>query len=224
VTDAVLIDVLQGLRPWRSVGDSVDWELALFAYDVPPGVHVAGVPVPPGVYTREVTGDGRTVIAHRWINHAALVDVLDRVEQRHFLFEHIDHADSRFVAAHTDALHMAADQVLALIEADETADGPLHDAAIRCWHDLNTRLDPRPYIERLALIEGIPGYLQDEFVTAAIDRTDTLLHQRDWKLTPHEADLAGLGIMQDGRDPHLNQPHDPPADRRRSDPGRPGDH
>jgi hypothetical protein len=47
VTDAVLIDVLQGLQAWRSVGDSVDWELALFAYDVPPGVHVAGVPVPP---------------------------------------------------------------------------------------------------------------------------------------------------------------------------------
>lgn len=192
VTDGLLIEALHGLPPWRSVGDSLDWEVAVFAYDVPPGVHVDGVPVPDGLYSREVTGDGRTVIAHRWVNRAALIDRLNAVEHRHLLFEHIDHADHRFVAAHTAAIHAGADRVLALIEHDERAGGRLYDAAIRCWHDLSRHLDPRSYIEGLPPPGEVPSYREDEFATAVTDRTDTLLHQRDRQLTPDEADAAGL--------------------------------
>jgi hypothetical protein len=203
VTDYRVIEMLQELQPWRSVGDSVDWEIAVFAYDVPGGVDIDGIPVRPGLYTREVTGDGRTVTAHRWTDGDALVDRLDQVEHQHFLFEHIDHAGRRFVTDHTDAIHDHAGRVLALIEADEAADGPLYDAAVRCWLDLSTYLDPRPYVEDLSRPAEIPGYLDDEFVTAVTDRADTLLHQRDRMLSFDEADTAGLdATLRDGRAPH----------------------
>lgn len=202
VTDDLLIDALQGLQPWRSVGDSVDWEIALFAYDVPTDVRVQGVPIPAGLYVREVTGDGRHVIAQRWTDRAALIEHLNTVEHRHFLFEHITHADPRFVAAHTDAIHAHAVRVFALIEADERAGGPLHDATIRCWHDLSRHIGHCSYLQGLPWPGEIASYLEDEFVTAVVDRTDTLLHQRDRLLSFDEAEAAGLdGTGRDGRDP-----------------------
>jgi hypothetical protein len=36
VTDDSFVEALQGLEPWRSVGDSLDGDLAVIAYDVPP--------------------------------------------------------------------------------------------------------------------------------------------------------------------------------------------
>jgi hypothetical protein len=203
VTDYRVIEMLQGLEPWRAVGDSVDWEIAVFAYDVPAGVDIDGIPVRPGLYTREVTGDGRTVTAHRWTDHDALVERLDQVEHRHVLFEHIAHAAPGFVAEHADAIHTYADRLLALIEGDEAAGRPLHDAVIRCWFDVGRYLDPRPYVEDLSRPAEIADYLDDEFVTAVSDRTDTLLHQRDRVLTFDEADAAGLdATLRDGRAPH----------------------
>ena len=156
VTDDLVVDVLQGLEPWRSVGDSLDWDLALFAYDVPAGISVMDVPVTAGLYTREVTGDGRHVIAYRWTDRAALVERLDDVEKRHYLFEHIAHADPRFVAAHRDAIHADGDRALALIEGDERDGGPLYDAPIQCWHDLSRYVDDRCYVEELPQRRGVP--------------------------------------------------------------------
>jgi hypothetical protein len=203
VTDDLVVEVLQGLDPWRSVGDSLDWDLALFAYDVPADISVMGVPVPAGLYTREVTGDGRHVIAHRWTDRAALVERLDDVEKRHYLFEHIAHADPRFVAAHTDVIHADAERALALIEGDERDGGPLYDAAIRCWHDLSRYLGHRSYVEDLPRSNDVAAHWEDEWVTAVTDRTDTLLHQRDRPLSFDEAEAAGVdGTLRDGSEPH----------------------
>jgi hypothetical protein len=204
VTDDLLIEALHGLEPWRSVGDSIDWEIALFAYDVPAAIEVQGVPVPAGLYTREVTGDGRHVIAHRWTNRAALVELLNDVEHRHFLFEHIAHAEPRFVAAHTDAIHEDAQRTLASIERDERADGRLHDALIRCWHDLARYIDERACIEDAPRGPSTAAYRDDyDFVTAVIDHTDTLLHERDRVLSFDEAEAAGLdGTLRNGSEPH----------------------
>jgi hypothetical protein len=203
VTDDV-VDVLQELQPWRSVGDSLDWDLALFAYDVPAGISVRGVPLPAGLYTREVTGDGRHVIAHGWTDRAALVERLDDVEKRHFLFEHIAHADPRFVAAHRDAIHADAERALALIEGDERDDGSLYDAPIQCWHDLSRYGDDRRYVDYLPQNSSVVAYRdEDEFVTAVQDRTDTLLHQRDRLLSFDEAEAAGFDATgRDGSEPH----------------------
>lgn len=202
VTDDLLIDALQGLEPWRSVGDSVDWEIALFAYDVPAVISVMGVPLPAGLYTREVTGDGRHVIAHRWTDRAALVELFDDVAKRHYLFEHIAHADPRFVAAHTDVIHADAERVLARIEGDERDGGPLYDAPIRCWYDLSRHVGQSFYFEDLPCSGDIAAHLEDEFVAAVTDRTDTLLHHRDRVLSVVEAVAAGFdGTGRDGREP-----------------------
>lgn len=202
VTDDLLIETLHGLPPWRAVGDSIDWEIALIAYDVPADIEVEGVPVPAGLYVREVTGDGRHVIAHRWTDRAALVERLDDVEHRHFLFEHIAHADPRFVAGHTDAIEADAQRVLAWIEDDEHAGGPLYDAPIRCWYDQSRYLGRRSYLENLPRLGELAPYAEDEFVTAVTDRVDTLLHQRDRLLSVDDAEAAGLdGTGRDGRAP-----------------------
>lgn len=202
VIDDRLIEALQGLPPWRAVGDSVDWEIALIAYDVAADIEVEGVPVPAGLYVREVTGDGRHVIAHRWTDRAALVERLDDVEHRYFLFEHIAHADPRFVAAHADAIRADARRVLAWIAGDEGAGGPLYDAPIRCWYDLSRYLGRRSYVEDLPRLGELAPYVEDEFLTAVTDRVDTLLHQRDRLLSVDEAEAAGLdGTGRDGRAP-----------------------
>jgi len=202
VTDDLVVDVLQLLDPWRSVGDSLDWDLALIAYELPADISVSGVPVPAGLYTREVTSDGRHVIAHRWTDRTALIERLDDVEKRHHLFEHIAHADPRFVAAHTDAILADAQRALALIEDDERDGGPLYNAPIRCWHDLSRYVDQHAYVEELSRSNDIAAHLEDEFVTAVTDRTDTLLHQRDRLLSFDEAEAAGFdGTGRDGSEP-----------------------
>jgi hypothetical protein len=202
VTDDLVIEVLQGLEPWRSVGDSLDWDLALSAYDVPADISVLGVRVPAGLYTREVTADGRHVIAHRWSDRLALVERLDDVEKRHYLFAHIAHADPRFIADHTQVIHADAQRALALIEGDERDGGPLHDAPIRCWHDLSRYVDQRPYVEDLPRSSDVAALWEDEFVTAVTERTDTLLHQRDRLLSFDEAEAAGFdGTGRDGSEP-----------------------
>jgi hypothetical protein len=202
VTDDDLVDALQGLQPWRAAGDSLDWDLALIAYDVPANTTVMGVPVPAGLYTREVTGDGRHVIAHLWTDRAALADRLDDVEKRHRLFVHIAHAAPRFVAAHTQQIRAGADRALALIERDERDGGPLYDAPIRCWHDLSRYVDDRRYIGELAQNAGVVASVDDEFVTAVQDHTDALLHHRDRLLSFDEAEAVGFdGTLRDGSEP-----------------------
>jgi hypothetical protein len=202
VTDDLVIDVLQGLEPWRSVGDSLDWDLALFAYNVPADISVFGVCVPAGLYTREVTVDGRHVIAQRWTDRLALVERLDDVELRHHLFTHIAHADPRFVAEHTDVIHAEAQRALALIEADERDGGPLYEAPIRCWHDLSRYVDQRRYVGDLPRAGDVAAPWEDEFVTAVADRADTLLHRRDRLLSVDEAKAAGCdGTGRDRGEP-----------------------
>jgi hypothetical protein len=196
-------DALQGLQPSRAAGDSLDWDLALFAYDVPTDIGVTGVCIPAGLYTREVTGGGRHVIAHRWSDREAWAERLDDVAERHYLFAHIAHADPRFVAAHTEAVQADADRVLALIERDERDGGPLYDAPTQCWHDLRRYVDEHAYLEDLPHNRTVAAHRgDDEFVTAVIDRTDTLLHQRDRPLSFDEAEAAGFdGTGRDGSAP-----------------------
>jgi hypothetical protein len=203
VTDEDLVEALQELQPWQAAGDSLDGDLALIAYDVPADITVAGVEVPAGLYTREVTGDGRHIISHRWSDRGALIDRLDAVAEHHYLFVHIAHAARRFAAAYTDAIHADAHRALALIERDERDGGPLYDARIRCWHDLSRYVDERCYVEERARSGSVVAYLdEDEFVTAVQDRTDTLLHQRDRLLSFDEAEAAGFGgTRRDGREP-----------------------
>ena len=204
VTDDYVIEALQTLPEWRVVGDSLDWDVALYAYDVPADITVEGVLVPAGLYTREVTGDGRHVIAHRWNDRAAREELLDGVAKRHYLFEHIAHADARFVAAYQHEIHADAARAFAVIESDERGDGPLYDAPIRCWDDLSRYVDPGAYIEDVPRNSGdAADRLGGEFVTAVQDRGDTLLHQRDRLLSFDEAEAAGFdGTLRDGSEPH----------------------
>jgi hypothetical protein len=164
---------------------------------------VLGVRVPAGLYTREVTGDGRHVIAHRWSDRVSLIARLDDVEKRHDLFAHIAHADPRFVAEHTHVIRADAQRALALIEVDERDGGALYDAAIRCWHDLSRYLGHRSYVEDLPRSSDVAARWEDEWVTAVTDRTDALLHQRDRLLSFDEAEAAGVdGTLRDGSEPH----------------------
>lgn len=203
VTDNYVIEALQSLPEWRVVGDSLDWELAVYAYDVPADIAVDGVIVPAGLYTREITVDGRHVIAHRWNDRAAREDLLDDVERRHHLFEHIAHAGHRFVAEHRRAIHADADRAFAMIESDEADGGPLHDASIRCWNDLIRHVNPCAYVEDLPRADDDLVRLGVEFVIAVEDRVDTLLHQRDRLLSFDEAEAAGLdATLRDGSEPH----------------------
>ncbi|WP_432830840.1 hypothetical protein [Dactylosporangium sp. CA-092794] len=204
VTDDLVVEALHELEPWRGAGDSVDWELALIAYDVPADTMVSGVPVPAGLYTREVTGGGHHVIVHRWNDRAALVDRLDDIDRRHHLFGHIAYAGPRFVAANTTAIDAYAHGVLALIERDERAGGPLRDAPVRCWHDLSQYIDEGCYFEELRISADVEAYgAEDDLVTAVQDRIDTLLHERDRPLSFDEAEAAGFdGTLRDGSDPH----------------------
>ncbi|MEU7874265.1 hypothetical protein [Dactylosporangium sp. NPDC049140] len=203
VTDDRLAEALHELEPWRGAGDSVDWDLALIAYDVPADTVIAGVPIPAGLYTREITGDGYHVIAHRWTDRTALADRLDDIERRHHQFEHIDHARPQFVAIHTAAIHAYAHRMLALIERDERAGGVLYDVAVRCWHDLNPHLGADRYADELRISGNVGAYDEDEFVTAVHDRTDTQLHERDRLLSFDEAEAAGFdGTLRDGSAPH----------------------
>jgi hypothetical protein len=224
VIDDYLVEALQQVEPWRVVGDSLDWERAVFAYDVPADTIVMGVVIPAGLYTREVTGDGRHVIAHRWTDRAALIELLNSVDQRHYLFDHIAHAATRFVAAHHNAIQADAQRALASLEHDERVGGPLHDAPIRCWYDLAGYVDDRAYIEDAPRGPGAAAYQDDDFVTAVVDRTDSLLHERDRALSLNEAEAAGLdGTLRDGSvPPHLGQPHAAPTRRRRPRPERGG--
>ncbi|MGI5243348.1 hypothetical protein [Dactylosporangium sp. CA-139066] len=197
VTDDLVVDALQGLQPWRAAGDSVDWALALIAYEVPADTIIAGVPVPAGLYTREITRGGYHVIAHRWTDRAALADRLDDIEHRHHLFLHIAHARPRFVAAHTAAIHAYAHGVLALIERDERAGEPLHDVTVRCWHDLSRHVEQHRYFDELRMSWNFEVHHdEDELLTAVADRTDTLLHERD--RLRNEAAAAGLDGMCGG--------------------------
>jgi hypothetical protein len=202
VTDDYLIEALQTLPQWRGVGDSLDWDVALFACDVPTDLTIEGVLVPAGLYTREVTGDGRQVIAHRWSERAAREDLLDEVQKRHYLFEHIDHAHPRFVTAHQHEIHSVAARAFAVIESDELEGRPLYDALIGCWDDLSRYVDQYAYVEGLPPSSAVAAHWHDEFVTAVIDRTDTLLHQRDRLLSLDEAQVAGFdGTLRDGSEP-----------------------
>jgi len=203
VTDDV-VEALQTLPPWRVVGDSLDWNLAVFAYDVAADITVEGVLVPAGLYTREVSGDGRRVIAHRWSDRRAREELLDDVAKRHHLFEHIAHADARLVAAHQHEIRADAARGFAVIQIDELEGGPLYDAPIRCWNDLSRYVDPGAYARDLRRSSGGPAdRLGREFVTAVEDHIDTLLHQRDRLLSFDEAEAAGLdGTLRDGREPH----------------------
>jgi hypothetical protein len=201
ITDDSLVEALHELEPWRATGDSLDWDLALIAYDVPADTTVLGVLVPAGLYTREVTRDGRHVIADRWTDRDALAHQLDEVERRHHLFLHIAHAEQRFVAAHTDAIHAGARQALTVIEGDERDGGALYDAPIRCWHDLNRYVDERRYIGDPPPTGSVVASLdRDQFVTAVQDLTDALLHQRDRPLSRAEAESLGAAL-RDGSEP-----------------------
>jgi hypothetical protein len=204
VTDDLVVEALHELQPWRAAGDSVDWDIAVIAYDVPADTTITGVLVPAGLYTRDITGGGYHVIAHRWTDREALADRLDDVAQRHHQFVHIGHARPRFVAAHTAAIHAYAHAILTLIERDERAGGPLYDAPVRCWYDLPRYIDEHRYFDELRRsgnLDEDPD--EDEFVTAVVDRTDTLLHERDRLLSFDEAEAAGFdGTLRDGSRPH----------------------
>ncbi|MFI6079232.1 hypothetical protein ACIA5C_47800 [Actinoplanes sp. NPDC051343] len=147
MSDDNLIEALHEVEPWRVAGDSLDWDLAVFAYDVPADTVVMGVLIPAGLYTREVTGNGRHVTGHRWTDSDALIELLNTVDRRHYLFEHIAHAAPCFVATHKKAIHADADRALAAIEYDERDGGPLHDTPIRCWNDLRHDVDDRAYVQ-----------------------------------------------------------------------------
>jgi hypothetical protein len=203
VTDDYVIEALQSLPEWRVVGDSLDWELAVYAYGVPAEMVVGGVIVPAGLYTREITVDGRHVIAHRWSDRAAREELLDDVEKQHYMFEHIAHADHRFVAGFRREINADADRAFAMIESDEAGGGPLYDAPIRCWDDLIRHVNPGAYVEDLPRADDDAVRLGDEFVIAVQDRVDTLLHQRDRLLSFDEAEAAGFdGTLRDGSEPH----------------------
>jgi hypothetical protein len=203
VTDDYVLEALQTLPQWRVVGDSLDWELAVYAYDVPADIVVGAVTVPAGLYTREIAGDGRHVIAHRWNDRAAREELLDGVEKQHYMFEHIAHAGHRFVAEHRREIHADADRAFAMIESDEAKGGPLYDAPIRCWDDLIRRVIPGAYVEDLPRGDDDAVRLGGEFVIAVEDRVDTLLHQRDRLLSFDEAEAAGFdGTLRDGSEPH----------------------
>lgn len=198
-----IAEALGELPEWRAAGDSVDWDIALIAYDVPEDTVVTAVPIPAGLYTRQVTGGGYLVVAQRWNDRDALVDRLDDIEKRHTMFVHIAHAPARFVAAHQTAINAYADGVLALIERDERADGPLYDVSVRCWDDLARHVDEDGYLEQLSARHPIPTWDEDTFAIAVQDRTDTLLHERDRLLSFDEAQAAGLdGTLRDGSPPH----------------------
>lgn len=204
VTDDYVVEALQTLPEWRVVGDSLDWDLTVFAYDVAADITVEGVLVPAGLYTREVTVDGRHVIAHRWSDRLAREELLDDVAKRHYLFEHIAHTDARFIAAHQHEIHADAARAFAVVESDELEGGPLYDAPIRYWEDLSRYVDPFAYVENVPRSRGDtadrPG---SEFVTAVEDRIDTLLHQRDRLFSFDEAEAAGFdGTLRDGSEPH----------------------
>jgi hypothetical protein len=204
VTDDYVIEALRSLPEWRVVGDSLDWELAVYAYDVPADILAGGVIVPAGLYTREITVDGRHVLAHRWNDRAARENLLDDVENQHYMFEHIAHADHRFVAEHRREIHADADRAFAMIESDEAEGGLLYDAPIRCWDDLIQHVNLGVYVEDLARDGDTDAVrLGGEFVTAVEDRVDTLLHQRDRLLSVDEAEAAGFdGTLRDGSEPH----------------------
>ena len=202
VTDDYVIEALPTLPQWRAVGDSLDWGLALFAYDVPADITVEGARVPAGLYTREVTVDGRHNIAHRWHDRAAREQLLDDVERRHYLFEHIDHADARYVVAHQQDIHADAARAFTVIETNELEGGRLHDAPIRCWHDLSRYVGPGAYVEDLTRADHDAVRLGGEFVIAVQDRVDTLLHQRDRVLSIDEAEAAGFDATLRGGGPH----------------------
>lgn len=204
VTDDDVIEALQSLPQRRVVGDSLDGELALYAYDVPSDIVVGGGVVSAGLYTREITVDGRHVIAHRWSDRAAREELLDDVARRHYLFEHIAHACSRFVAAHRHQIHADAARAFAVIESDELEGGPLYDAPIRCWDDLSRYVDPGAYVEDLPRSNGdAADRLGGEFVIAVQERIDSMLHQRDRLLSFDEAEAAGFdGTLRDGSEPH----------------------
>jgi hypothetical protein len=207
VVDADVIDALQYLDVWRSAGDSLDWDVAVIVYDVPTTVDVVGVRVPAGLYAREVTGDGRHVIAHRWTDRDALNVRLADVEARHAAYLHIVHARPVFVGAHAAEIDRYARAVIALIEADERDGGPLHDAPVRCWHDLHHHVDENEYIDSVGVPWGTDAVADDgdghQFVTAVEARADGLLHERDRPLSVDEAEAAGFdGTLRDGSDPH----------------------
>ena len=198
-----VVDTLQYLDAWRSAGDSLDWDIAVIAYDVQADIAVHGVRVPAGLYTREVTGDGRHVIALRWTDRDALTQQLADIEERHAAHLHIDHARPGFVAAHAAEIDRHARAVIALVEADERDGGPLHDAAVRCWHDLHNHVDTNDYTDSVAVPWGTDAVVNDlgghEFVTAVQTRVDELLHERDRPLSFDEAEAAGLdGTLRDG--------------------------
>jgi hypothetical protein len=207
VVDADMIDALTYLDVWRSAGDSLDWDIAVIAYDVPTDVDVLGVRVPAGLYTREVTGDGRHVIAHRWTDRDALHVRLADVETRHAAYLHIVNARPGFVAAHAAEIDRYARAVIALVETDERDGGPLYDAPVRCWHDLHRHVDENGYTDSVGVPWGADAVADDmdghQFVTAVEARVDELLHERDRPLSVDEAEAAGFdGTLRDGSDPH----------------------
>jgi len=207
VVDADVIDALQYLDVWRSAGDSLDWDIAVIAYDVPSDVDVLGVRVPAGLYAREVTRDGRHVIAQRWTDRDALNVRLADVEARYAAHLHIAHARPGFVAAHTADIERYARAVIALVEVDERDGGPLYDAPVRCWHDLHHHVDENAYTDGVGVPWGADAVANDvdghQFVTAVQARVDALLHERDRPLSVDEAPAAGFdGTLRDGSDPH----------------------
>jgi hypothetical protein len=109
----------------------------VITYEVPSDVEVMGVWVPAGLYTREVTGGGRHVIAYRWTDRDAQHVGLADIDARHAAYLHIVHARPGFVTAHAAEIDRYARAVVALMEADERDCGPLYDAPVRCWHDLH---------------------------------------------------------------------------------------
>jgi hypothetical protein len=207
VLDADVIDALAYLDVLRSAGDSLDRDGALIAYDVPTEVDVLGVRVPGGLYTREVTGDGRHVIARRWTDRDALTARLADIEARHAAHLHITQARPAFVKAHAARIERYARAVIALVETDERDGRPLHDAPVRCWHDLHHHVDENDYIDGVGVPWGADAVTDDvdghQFVTAAEVRVDELLHERDRLLSVDEAQAAGFdGTLRDDSDPH----------------------
>jgi hypothetical protein len=207
VLDPDVIDALTYLDVRRSAGDALDWDVAVIAYDVATDVDALGVRVPAGLYTREVTGDGRHVIAHRWTDRDALNVRLADVEARHAAYLHIAHARPGFVAAHAAEIDRYARAVIALVEADERDGGPLHDAPVRCWHDLHRHVDENEYTDSVGVPWGAEAVADDvdghKFVTAVEARADGLLHERDRPLNVDEAEAAGFdGTLRHGSDPH----------------------
>jgi hypothetical protein len=207
VGDTYVRDALAYLPAWRAARDSLDRDIAVIAYDVPTEVAVRGTRVPAGLYTREVTGDGRAVVAHRWTERAALVTYLADIEAGRAAHLHVAHARRGFVAAHASEIERCARAVMALIERDERDGGPLHDAMVRCWLDLHRYVDDSGYIDGAGVPCGVDATADDvdgeQFVTAVQARTDELLHERDRTLSVDEAEMAGIdATLFDGSDPH----------------------